>query len=105
MKLLIVIVIAVLIAAALEITIVVSAQCKPISLYWHPGVGTCWPTQVRIYSIYVQAGKTFSSRSLDWKLAELKGVSIITDLLCSSCPIFVMETSNCPYDRSRRCGY
>jgi hypothetical protein len=51
------IIIAVLTAAALEVIIVLLAQCQPISLYWRPGPGTCWPTEVRIYSIYVQAGK------------------------------------------------
>ena len=51
-------VIALLVAITLEVIIVLLAQCKPFSAHWRPGTGTCWPTEVRIYSIYVQAGKT-----------------------------------------------
>lgn len=54
-------VIAVLLIAALEVIIVLLAQCQPISLYWRSGPGTCWPTEVRIYSIYAQAGKAYES--------------------------------------------
>jgi hypothetical protein len=54
--------ITVLVTAALEVSIVLLSECKPISVYWRPGTGRCWPTEVRIYSIYVQAGK--SSKTL-----------------------------------------
>lgn len=49
-------VILVLTAVSLEVVIVLLAQCKPVSASWRPKTGTCWPTEVRIYSIYVQAG-------------------------------------------------
>ena len=38
--------------------IVLLSQCSPTKKSWAPGApGRCWPTQVRIYSIYVQVGK------------------------------------------------
>jgi hypothetical protein len=38
--------------------IVLLAQCNPPSKYWRPSTpGKCWPTKVRIYSIYFQVGK------------------------------------------------
>ncbi|KAL6165502.1 hypothetical protein ACJQWK_08726 [Exserohilum turcicum] len=52
------IVIAILVTSTLEVIIVLLAQCKPISLNWRHGPGTCWPAEVRVYSICVQAGKT-----------------------------------------------
>lgn len=57
MKILTGVVIAVLVASALECSIVLLAQCRPISAHWRPGTGKCWSPKVRIYSIYVQAGK------------------------------------------------
>jgi hypothetical protein len=41
-----------------EPIIVLLAQCRPIKKSWRVlDYGTCWPTQVRIYSIYVQVGE------------------------------------------------
>lgn len=50
-------VIMVLAVASLEVVVILLAQCKPVSASWRPKSGKCWPTEVRIYSIYVQAGK------------------------------------------------
>lgn len=37
--------------------VVLLAQCNPPSKYWKPKTpGKCWPTKVRIYSIYLQVG-------------------------------------------------
>lgn len=52
------VVIAIMFATTLEVSIVLLAQCKPISAFWRPGSGKCWKPEVRIYSIYVQAGKS-----------------------------------------------
>jgi hypothetical protein len=47
-----------LVLTNLEPIIVLLAQCNPPSKYWRPSTpGKCWPTKVRIYSIYVQVGK------------------------------------------------
>jgi len=32
--------------------VILLAQCRPISVYWTGGGGTCWDTRVRIYAIY-----------------------------------------------------
>lgn len=53
------VVIAVLCTSALECSIVLLAQCRPISAHWRPVPGACWPPEVRIYSIYVQAGMLY----------------------------------------------
>jgi hypothetical protein len=40
-----------------EPIVVLLAQCRPIEKSWKKlDHGECWPTQVRIYSIYVQIG-------------------------------------------------
>ncbi|KAJ4368026.1 hypothetical protein N0V83_006381 [Neocucurbitaria cava] len=74
------VVIAVLCTSALECSIVLLAQCRPISAHWRPVPGACWPPEVRIYSIYVQAG-----------------FSIITDLICSLLPIVIMWNIQLPF--------
>jgi hypothetical protein len=53
-----------------EPIIVLLAQCNPIEKSWRtiPG-GRCWPTQVRIYSIYVQVGKSDEAIS-HWPIAH-----------------------------------
>jgi hypothetical protein len=56
-------VIAVLVASSIELSIVLLVQCKPIAAYWRPKAGHCWDPAVRIYSVYVQAGK-FSMAAL-----------------------------------------
>jgi len=46
-----------LIATNLEPVVVLLAQCSPPQKFWKPSTpGKCWPTQVRIFSIYVQVG-------------------------------------------------
>lgn len=55
-------VIVVLAIASLEVVVVLLAQCKPVSASWRPKSGRCWPTEVRIYSIYVQAGEILHGR-------------------------------------------
>jgi hypothetical protein len=46
-----------LILTNLEPIIVLLTQCNPVKKSWKPSLpGRCWPTQVRIYSIYVQVG-------------------------------------------------
>ncbi|KAF2827953.1 hypothetical protein CC86DRAFT_320414 [Ophiobolus disseminans] len=74
-------VITVLVAASIEVSIVLLAQCRPISAHWRGAKpGQCWPTEVRIYSIYVQAG-----------------LSILTDLICSLLPIAIMWNVQLPF--------
>ncbi|KAL6705529.1 hypothetical protein ACN47E_006646 [Coniothyrium glycines] len=54
--------------------IVLLAQCNPPSKYWRPVTpGKCWPTEVRIYSIYLQVA-----------------YSVVTDLICALLPIVVL---------------
>ncbi|KAH9876617.1 hypothetical protein J1614_003749 [Plenodomus biglobosus] len=54
--------------------IILLAECNPVKKYWKPQTpGTCWPTKVRIYSIYVQVA-----------------YSVITDLICALLPIVVL---------------
>ncbi|KAF1841240.1 uncharacterized protein K460DRAFT_421046 [Cucurbitaria berberidis CBS 394.84] len=74
------VVITVLCTSALECSIVLLAQCRPISAHWRPAAGKCWPAKVRIYSIYVQAG-----------------LSITTDLICSALPIVIMWNVQLPF--------
>ncbi|KAF1939446.1 hypothetical protein EJ02DRAFT_513844 [Clathrospora elynae] len=54
--------------------IVLLAECNPPKQYWKPSSkGKCWPTKVRIYSIYLQVA-----------------YSVITDLICALLPIAVL---------------
>ncbi|CAO2647051.1 Nn.00g079730.m01.CDS01 [Neocucurbitaria sp. VM-36] len=63
-----------LVLTNVEPIIVLLAQCKPIKKSWRPGMsGRCWPTQVRIYSIYVQVA-----------------YSVVTDLICALLPVVVL---------------
>lgn len=42
--------------------VVLLAECNPTKKYWNPTTpGRCWPTKVRIYSIYFQVGTLFES--------------------------------------------
>jgi ABC-type nickel/cobalt efflux system permease component RcnA len=46
-----------LVLTNVEPIVVLLAQCRPIQKSWRTlPYGRCWPTQVRIYSIYVQVG-------------------------------------------------
>jgi len=54
--------------------IVLLSQCSPTQKSWRPTIpGRCFPTQVRIYSIYVQVA-----------------YSVVTDLICALLPIVVL---------------
>ncbi|KAI8931653.1 hypothetical protein NX059_011302 [Plenodomus lindquistii] len=54
--------------------IILLAECNPVKKYWRPQIpGKCWPTKVRIYSIYLQVA-----------------YSVITDLICALLPIAVL---------------
>ncbi|KAH7174643.1 uncharacterized protein B0J16DRAFT_348916 [Fusarium flagelliforme] len=58
--------------------IILLAECKPTSAYW-TGVGECWDPRVRIYYIYATIA-----------------YSIVTDLLCSLLPVFVIWSVKLP---------
>jgi hypothetical protein len=45
-----------LVITNLEIFIVMLAECRPVRATWKPAVGKCWSFNIRIYSIWVQAG-------------------------------------------------
>ncbi|KAF2690607.1 hypothetical protein K458DRAFT_438484 [Lentithecium fluviatile CBS 122367] len=63
-----------LVLTNLECILVLLAQCDPVKKYWHPSApGKCWPTKVRIYSIYLQVA-----------------YSVVTDLICALLPIVVL---------------
>lgn len=66
------IVIMLLSLAALEVVIVLLAQCRPVSASWRPLPGACWPTEVRIYSIYVQVGELSMAMSKRLLLTSTK---------------------------------
>ncbi|KAF2849550.1 hypothetical protein T440DRAFT_129735 [Plenodomus tracheiphilus IPT5] len=54
--------------------IILLAECDPVKKYWKPQTpGKCWPTKVRIYSIYLQVA-----------------YSVVTDLICALLPIVVL---------------
>jgi hypothetical protein len=64
-----------LVVTNLEPIIVLLAQCRPIEKSWKTiPHGKCWPTQVRIYSIYVQVGTSYSSQ---------RCLQSVTDLVAS----------------------
>lgn len=90
------VVILVLAASALECSVVLLAQCRPVSAFWKPGTGTCWPAEIRIYSIYVQAGMLYLHSSYHSPLTSFKAVSIATDLICSLLPIVIMWNLQLP---------
>ncbi|KAH8590786.1 hypothetical protein B0O99DRAFT_579764 [Bisporella sp. PMI_857] len=58
---------------------VLLAECRPFKAYWEPKSGKCWDARVRIYSIYIQVG-----------------YSVITDLICSLMPVFVVYNLKIP---------
>ncbi|KAL5118878.1 hypothetical protein ACEQ8H_003201 [Pleosporales sp. CAS-2024a] len=63
-----------LVLTNLEPIIVLLAQCRPIQKSWRfEKGGHCWPTKVRIYSIYMQVA-----------------YSVVTDLICALLPIVVL---------------
>jgi hypothetical protein len=99
LKILVAVVIGCLVTACIEVSIVLLAQCRPISAHWRGAKpGQCWPTEVRIYSIYVQAGKKHSPITRVLWFAECPtGLSIITDLICSLLPIAIMWKIQLPF--------
>ncbi|EAT78163.2 hypothetical protein SNOG_14292 [Parastagonospora nodorum SN15] len=63
-----------LVLTNLEPIVVLLAQCRPIEKSWKiMPEGRCWPTKVRIYSIYVQVA-----------------YSVITDFICALLPVAVL---------------
>lgn len=53
-----------LVLTNVEPIIILLAQCRPIQKSWRAlPYGKCWPTQVRIYSIYCQVGECIPSSS------------------------------------------
>jgi hypothetical protein len=101
LKIFVGIIIAALFTASLEVSIVLLAQCRPISAHWRGAKpGQCWPMEVRIYSIYVQAGKaSCSTVSEHVLLTYFLGLSIITDLICSLLPIAIMRNIQMPLQK------
>jgi hypothetical protein len=56
-----------LVVTNLEPVIVLLAQCVPVEKSWRTiAHGRCWPTQVRIYSIYVQVGTSLNPPAHDF---------------------------------------
>ncbi|VTT62108.1 unnamed protein product [Fusarium fujikuroi] len=58
--------------------IILLSECRPISAYW-TGVGECWNPRIRIYYIYATIA-----------------FSILTDLICSLLPVFVIWNTSLP---------
>jgi hypothetical protein len=81
-----------LVVTNLEPIIVLLAQCNPIEKSWKTiPHGRCWPTKVRIYSIYVQVGTSCSSQRSFQSVADLvTAYSVITDFICALLPIAVL---------------
>lgn len=79
--------------------IILVAECSPPSVYWTRTGGTCWNTRIRIYAIYFTIG--ISSQYVDkiskhrhWLLTISVlaiAYSIVTDILCSLLPIYVVR--------------
>ncbi|KAF2633975.1 hypothetical protein BU25DRAFT_444573 [Macroventuria anomochaeta] len=63
-----------LVLTNLEPIVILFTHCRPIKKLWGPSTsGTCWPTRVRIYSVYVQVA-----------------YSVTTDLICAFLPADVL---------------
>jgi hypothetical protein len=81
-----------LVLTNLEPVIILLAQCNPIEKSWKtiPN-GRCWPTKVRIYSIYVQVG-TLSERIMVLLTSRwlATAYSVITDFICALLPVAVL---------------
>ncbi|KAF4445764.1 hypothetical protein F53441_10513 [Fusarium austroafricanum] len=58
--------------------IILLSECRPVSAYW-TGVGNCWDPRVRIYYIYATIA-----------------FSILTDMICSMLPVFVIWNTSLP---------
>jgi len=59
--------------------IVLLAECHPVKAYWDPTAGHCWNSKIRIYVIYCAIG-----------------YGIITDLICTALPLFVVRNTLMP---------
>jgi hypothetical protein len=74
-----------------EPIIVLLAQCRPIRKSWaNIPHGKCWPTQVRIYSIYVQIGTSNSESHLQQLTDPGTAYSVVTDFICALLPVVVL---------------
>lgn len=60
--------------------IILLAECDPVDAYWKSQADKCWTPQVRIYSIYLQTA-----------------YSVVTDLLCSLLPVYIVWGLNMNY--------
>jgi len=72
--------------------VVLLAECDPPKKYWKPATpGRCWPTKIRIYSIYLQVGTSRELRAHDRCNSNQEvAYSVITDLVCALLPIAVL---------------
>lgn len=71
--------------------VVILAECNPPMKYWKPSIsGRCWPTKIRIYSIYFQVGMSLALCSYDPITNVIKAYSVVTDLICALLPIAVL---------------
>jgi hypothetical protein len=74
-----------------EPIVVLLAQCRPIEKSWKKlDHGECWPTQVRIYSIYVQVGMIRLQLHPRHIANFTTAYSVITDFICAFLPIAVL---------------
>lgn len=93
-----------LVLTNLEPVIVLLAQCNPIEKSWKSiPHGRCWPTQVRIYSIYVQVGKSMS-RFASSNMQSLMPVSIFCRHrfdLCTTTHCRTVERQDYTQDKDR----
>ncbi|KAI6915214.1 hypothetical protein D0869_00935 [Hortaea werneckii] len=81
------IVMALMVVTTLEASISLLAECDPVRGYWDRGLveqrkASCHTPEVRIYSIYVQAG-----------------YSMLTDLVCSLLPILIVWKLHLPLQK------
>ncbi|KAF9869973.1 integral membrane protein [Colletotrichum karsti] len=60
------------------VVIILIAECQPAG-FWRGKSAKCWPTQIRIYSIYATIA-----------------YSVLTDLICSLLPLYVVWNVNIP---------
>jgi hypothetical protein len=90
-------IITLLLLAALEVVIVLLAQCRPISASWQPLSGACWRTDVRLYSIYAQVGEPtwVMGKFLiltDQKLSPLQLISAVRSCQSQSCGTWICRS-------------
>ncbi|THW54959.1 hypothetical protein D6D20_09836 [Aureobasidium pullulans] len=72
-----------------ECLVVLLADCSPLRAYWNGTYADhCWPAEVRIYSIYLQAS-----------------YAVVTDVICTVLPIYVVWNVRIPWStKAAVCG-